>query len=121
MARGGFRPGAGRPKKSLADVPPRLAPPPPPGGIKEAVQESVVAAVEGATSPLEYMLAVMNDPAVDAVRRDRMAIAAAPFVHGRLGENAVGKREEDADAARRGATGKYAPPPPPARLVVNNE
>jgi hypothetical protein len=57
MPRGGFRPGAGRPKGSKTARP----------GV----------------APLEYMLAVMNDVAADDARRDRMAIAAAPFVHAR--------------------------------------
>lgn len=35
-------------------------------------------------SPLEYMLEVMRDPTADKERRDRMAIAAAPYCHPRL-------------------------------------
>ena len=34
--------------------------------------------------PLAYMLDVMNDSEADATRRDRMAIAAAPFMHDRF-------------------------------------
>jgi hypothetical protein len=33
---------------------------------------------------LEYMLTAMRDPSVDADRRDRMAAAAASFLHPRL-------------------------------------
>ena len=36
--------------------------------------------------PLEYLLAVMNDCTADEYRRDRMAIAAAPYVHARAGD-----------------------------------
>jgi phage terminase small subunit len=68
--------------------------------------------------PLEYMLAVMNDPTADLTRRDRMAIASAPFVHAKIGDEASGKRDKDAAAAKEGASGRYEPPPPP-RLVVN--
>jgi hypothetical protein len=34
--------------------------------------------------PLDYMLRVQRDPLVDHDRRDKMAIAAAPFVHPKL-------------------------------------
>jgi hypothetical protein len=37
----------------------------------------------GAT-PLEYMLKVMRNTRADSERRDRMAIAAAPYVHPKL-------------------------------------
>ena len=79
MSRGGYKPGAGRPRKS--------APP---------VQ---IAAEQENLTPLEYMLKYMNDPAVDAGRRDRLAIAAAPFVHQRVADNRVGKKELEAEAA----------------------
>jgi hypothetical protein len=35
-------------------------------------------------TPLEYMTRVMRDPTVDHDRRDKMAAAAAPYVHARL-------------------------------------
>jgi hypothetical protein len=70
--------------------------------------------------PLDYMLTVMRDPQADLARRDRMAIAAAPFLHIRMGEKTTGKREEDAETAQRSASGRYEPPMPPARLVVSN-
>jgi len=44
-------------------------------------------------SPLAYMLSVMNDNKADLTRRDRMAIAAAPYVHGRSPEVQPGKKE----------------------------
>lgn len=40
-----------------------------------------------------------------------MAIAAAPFIHGKAGEQ--GKKEERAEAAKRASTGKFAPAAPP--------
>ena len=82
MARGGYRPGAGRPKKS--------------GGPTKAELEAEIArdfAKYGLT-PLEYMLAVMNDPTADNERRDRMAIAAAPYVHARADAEKKGKKEQ---------------------------
>lgn len=74
MAKGGYRPGAGRPKKSAT---------------KKAVKKE---ARRLGLSPLEYMLDVMNNPAADETRRDRMAIAAAPFVHSKA-EGIRGKKE----------------------------
>src|SRR5215472_1730353 len=48
---------------------------------------------------LEYMLAVMRDATVDAWRRDRMAMAAAPYVHPKAGE--IGKKEAAKKAAKK--------------------
>ena len=42
------------------------------------------AIAESGQTPLEHMLAVLHDPKADPDRRDRMAIAAAPFIHPRL-------------------------------------
>ena len=107
MARGGYRPGAGRPKKnSLDDTRAK---------IKKAARKLKI-------SPLDYMLSVMNDPLSDTNRRDRMAIAAAPFVHGRAdGEGSKGEREKRADRAKEVGVGKYMTPPAAPKLVVNNE
>jgi phage terminase small subunit len=69
MARGGFRPGAGRPPK-----------PKPKAELPRVLKSSE----SRNQKQLEYMLAVMNDPDADPVRRDRMAIAAAPYVHARI-------------------------------------
>jgi hypothetical protein len=66
MSRGGKRPGAGRPK-----------------GAKHKITESVIReAAKAGVTPLEYMLDVMRTMAdQDPDRADRMAIAAAPYVH----------------------------------------
>jgi hypothetical protein len=50
-------------------------------------------------TPLEYMLHVVNDPKADVDRRDRMAIAAAPFVHEKVTDVAIGKKQKLAAAA----------------------
>jgi hypothetical protein len=66
------------------------------------------------------MLTVMNDEDADLSRRDRMAMAAAPFVHSRAEGEAEGKkaqRQATADAAS--SAGKFAVPGGP-KLVVNN-
>jgi hypothetical protein len=44
-------------------------------------------------TPLEYMLAVMRDADADLVRRDRMAMAAAPYCHSRMADDRIGKKE----------------------------
>jgi hypothetical protein len=59
----------------------------------------MTALASGRLSPLDYMLAVMNDPDVDPARRDRMAIAAAPYVHVRVADAKPGKKEEAEQAA----------------------
>jgi phage terminase small subunit len=61
------------------------------------------------------MLRVMNDPSVDPARRDRMATAAAPFVHAKVGEG--GKKDQQADAAQKAAVGRFAPPPAPSKAL----
>lgn len=104
MARGGYRPGAGRPKSARVKT-----------KIEVAVQARDVE-----QTPLEYMLGVMNDEAADKARRDRMAIAAAPFVHARSeGEQEGKKAQRQARAAEATSSGKYAVRPGP-KLVVDN-
>lgn len=104
MASGGFRPGAGRPKGAKA---PKAKPIKVASDIKRAARQSGM-------SPLDYMLTVMNDGDSDSDRRDRMAIAAAPYVHARASDLAGGKKEQQQEAAERvSADGKFATPPPP--------
>src|SRR5689334_15893679 len=81
--RGGERPGAGRPKRSMQPRRDRM----------------MTALASGRLSPLDYMLAVMNDPDADPARRDRMAIAAAPYVHVRAADAKPGKKEAAEQAA----------------------
>lgn len=111
MARGGYRPGAGRPvgtvKKARTAKQPATK-------QKTVVAVSVSAPIHSKT-PLEYMLDIVNDETADEARRDRLAIAAAPFIHARAGEG--GKKEERAQAAKKAGTGKFAPVAPPLRLV----
>jgi hypothetical protein len=56
-----------------------------PGSRKLSKRErELQAAMLTGTTPLEYMLKVLRDPAVDTPRRDWAAAAAAPYVHARL-------------------------------------
>jgi hypothetical protein len=58
------------------------------------VKASEVHKEAGWLEPLEYMMRVYNDPEADQTRRDRMAVAAAPYRHGRAAEMAPGKKEQ---------------------------
>ena len=81
MPKGGARPGAGQPKK----------------GVQLPAKMILTEAMLSGMSPLEYMLAVMRDPGADEARRDRMAQAAAPYVHARA--EAAGKKQQAEDLA----------------------
>lgn len=104
MASGGFRSGAGRPKGAKAPKakPIKVAP-----DIKRAARQSGM-------SPLDYMLTVMNDNSADSERRDRMAVAAAPYCHARASDAVGGKKEQaQAEAERLADDGRFAVPAPP--------
>jgi hypothetical protein len=54
----------------------------------------------GVLTPLEYMLRVINDPSAAQTRRDRLAVAAAPYVHPRPMPVRASKKAAQAKAAR---------------------
>lgn len=68
MARGGKRPGAGRPK----------------GAANKRTREVADKAAQDGITPLEYMLDVMRDVSADRSERMDAAKAAAPYIHPRL-------------------------------------
>lgn len=104
MASGGYRPGAGRPKGAKA----------PKAKTIHVATDVRKAARKSGLKPLDYMLIVMNDDAAGAERRDRMAIAAAPYMHSKAADKALGKLEQRQENAKEASTsGKYATPPPP--------
>jgi len=88
MPRGGFKHGVGRPPGSVAKMRELTA---------EAMQSEQV---RQNMTPLEYMLHVMNDPVCDPIRRDRMAVAAAPFVHPKADTIMAGKKQAAEEEAR---------------------
>lgn len=90
---GGARPGAGR--KSNAPV--------------LSTAESLLT-----KDPLEFLTAVMNDPATDMKIRTDAAKAMLPFKHQKLGEG--GKKDAKGEAAKKAAN-KFAATPPPLRAV----
>jgi hypothetical protein len=110
MARGGYRVGAGRPKKGEKPLSAL-------GGVEPKLEPKLEPVLKpGDKTPLEYMLAVMNDSTAEQSRRDRMAIAAAPFVHGRASEQ--GKKETLADAAKAVAeSGRFMTSEPPSHIA----
>lgn len=84
-----------------------------PADVKSAARKSGL-------DPLSYMLAVMNDDGADDARRDRMAIAAAPFVHAKAEAEAPGKKEQrQAGAEKVAAAGRFSPRAAP-KLAVDN-
>lgn len=102
MARGGYRPGAGRPKGAAKTSQSAEA-------ANSGAEDDVAVSTD---TPLDYMLKVMRDSSADPVRRDRMAIAAAPFVHARKEPVGQGKREAEKDAAKN-VGGRFAAGSPP--------
>lgn len=141
MPRGGFRPGAGRPKKAKPDgeakAPAKarkpMLPAPvaaiAPTGEKPAEAKSWPFGTEppappppapdlSAQMPLDYLLSVMRDAGAERKERMQAASLAAPYCHVKPGE--VGKKETAADKAKKAAVGRFAPKAPP-RLVVSNK
>jgi hypothetical protein len=57
----------------------------------------------GALTPLSYLLQVVNDPSASDARRDKCAIAAAPYVHPR--PLAEGKKQRQVKAAEEAGAG----------------
>lgn len=114
MARGGYRPGSG-PKKGTR-YRPRKSKTAPKTIVNDAPKDEAGAAAEN-LDPLTFMLQVMNDPKAPDDRRDRMAIAAAPFVHARKGIG-QGKKAEKAERAKEASTGRFAPSKPPTLTRV---
>ena len=96
MPRGGARPGAGRKRKNVT-----------PASVAASVPAAapVVRAMPGQMTPLDYMMNVINDPSADETRRDRMAQAAAPYVHPKAADAAPGKKEQREQAARTAERG----------------
>ena len=113
MARGGYRPNSGPPKGTKYR----------PRGSKkqtkpdETPQDIIDKAEAENLSPLEYMLNVMNDELADKNRRDRMAIAAAPFIHSRKGEG-LGKKDEASERAKTAGAGRFSASASPKLTVV---
>jgi phage terminase small subunit len=112
--RGGYRPNSG-PKKGAKYKTKGTAKAPTPKKINGIPADIVADAAAENLDPLTYMLKVMNDPSVDPVRRDRMAVSACPFLHPRAGES--GKKEGKEERAKEAGMGKFATGRAPLALV----
>lgn len=91
---GGARAGAGRPPKQH--------------------EEKLTIATNGKQTPLEFLLSVMNDNAIEDRLRLDAAKTAAQYVHPKKGEGGI--KDAKQDAAKRAGTGKFGAAAPP-RLV----
>ena len=68
-----------------------------------------------ADTPLAFLLSVMNDNDADPNLRVKAATTAAQYMHVRKQDG--GKKEEQADAAKAVAGGKFKPDAAPLKLV----
>lgn len=93
---GGARPGAGRKPKEPA--------PPTPVDTRD---------------PLSFLLDVMQGNVEANMTQVRAAIAAAQYVHVKKGD--AGKKDEQADKAKKAAGGKFAPVAAPRLAAANGK
>jgi hypothetical protein len=56
------------------------------GTLNKRTQDMLDEVTTTGETPLHYMLGVMRDPEASSTRRDAMAIAAAPYIHCKLGQ-----------------------------------
>lgn len=59
------------------------------GTANKSTRERLQALMDSGESPLEYMLRIMRDKMVDDERRDKMALAAASYMHPRLASTEI--------------------------------
>lgn len=114
MARGGARPGAGRPP-----------------GSKKARSERIAKEVSSAGAPPpdakafadaeQFLMSVINDPSVPREDKLRAAQAVIPFQKPKLADKPAGKKQEAADraASATGGANPFAPRPAP-KLAIDN-
>lgn len=85
----------------------------------EQAAETPVDIIMESKTPLQHLLDTMNNPNASPERRDRCAIAAAPFCHCRASDNKPGKKEQQAEAAKEATAGRFAPmAPPPKKTII---
>ena len=118
MARGGARPGAGRPKGRKPDWMPKKADEKRP--VPETKAEIKATAIEDGISPLDLMLSLMRDEEQPLDLRIKMAQLAAPFVHQKPGELSGGKKGEQAVKAAKAAN-RFAPATAPNVIPIKKQ
>lgn len=127
MSQGGFKAGAGRPRKHPKKEPSGLGRGRPKGGKnKPKFDGQVLDAKEMPTSliheyaktsrkksPLEFLLNLVNDETKELADRMRAASVILPFMHAKIGEK--GKKDSVQDSANEVATsGTFATPESPS-------
>jgi phage terminase small subunit len=134
MARGGFRPNAGRRvdpnsarQKRIAAKAAKQKEPATKPEVEQAwpfpsqdkpLEPPADSEKPGSfATPLEYWQHVLEDPNASASAKHAAAYAMAPYVHPRLAPAA--KKVEAKERAAKAATGRFTRKAPP-RLVVNN-
>ncbi len=55
--------------------------------------------------PLDYLIGVINDPGAQPTRRDRLALAALPYCHAKVGDKRVTKKDQQAKALKKTLSG----------------
>lgn len=93
---GGARPGAGRKPKPVVPI-----------------------TLPDGQTPLEFLLAVMNDNTADPALRVKAATTAAQYLHVRKADG--GKKDEQTDKAKKVAGGRFAPAGVPLKLVAGQK
>ena len=106
---GGARPNSG-PK-------PRGPQPLPAPVVRKTPEPEPQAVASEGVSPLEFLLAVMRDPAVDGKLRLDAAKTAAQYCHLKKGDGGI--KDETAEKAKKAGAGKFGAAAPP-KLIVNN-
>lgn len=99
---GGNRPGSGRPQKEAQKL-----------EIPVPVGDTLAH-----KDPKVFLLALMNDLEADVKLRADAAKALMPFMHNKLGEG--GKKEQQADAAKKVAS-KFATAVPPKLVAAGGK
>jgi phage terminase small subunit len=94
MPRGGYRPGAGRPRGSRTARPDLQLVESPFGSFDALVQPRSPESDD--LSPMQFLLRVMRDPNEMSERRDRAAALLLPYMHSRR----AGKSKKEAEAER---------------------
>lgn len=96
---GGARPGAGR--------------------KPQPKEEKLTIATNGKQTPLEFLLAIMNDNEIEDRLRIDAAKTAAQYMHQKAGEG--GKKEERQDAAKKAGAGRFAASAPPKLVAAGGK
>lgn len=85
-----------------------------PAEVNEADGE-YLSCLPSTQDPLEWLLALMNEPRAKVFDRRNAAQTAVPYIHGKKAE--AGKKEQKAEAAKEAGKGKYSQSKPPLTVV----